>query len=716
MNRKYKAAIIAAVLSISTMTAQNNRKNFEQEAKDLIAQMTVEEKISQLMNVTPGIPRLGIPPYDYWNEALHGVARSGVATVFPEPIGLAATFNPEIVEKMGDVIATEGRAKYIIARKNNNYARFTGLTFWSPNVNIFRDPRWGRGMETYGEDPFLSGTMGTAFVYGVQGDDPVYLKAAATAKHYAVHSGPEATRHEANVYPSKHDLWETYLPAFRMLVQQGHVEAVMSAYNRLYGESCSASKLLLTDILRKKWGFKGHITSDDGAIIDITHGHHLTKTDAEGGALALKAGANLECGNSYRFLGDALKQGLIKESDIDKALFYPLVTRLKLGILVPDKDCPFNDVPESVICCEKHDKLAKEAALESMVLLKNDGALPLDKNIHTLYVTGPGASDVFWQMGNYYGIAKHYTTYLQGIACKVSAGTALNFRPGVLESSPTKNSINYAFNEAIVADAVVVVMGNCGNLEGEEGDAIDSDTRGDRLSLTLPESQMKYLRDICAKAKGKVIVVLTGGGPIDMREISELADAVVMAWYPGQAAGDALGDLLFGDADFSGRLPITFPVDVDKLPPFEDYSMKGRTYKYMTDNIYYPFGYGLSYGKVSYSEPSVASDGDSIIVNATVVNETDKAANEVAQVYVSAPGAGNDAPLSQLVGFKRLSLNPHESQSVSLKIGRDLFETVQDDGSSKLVHGEYRVYIGGASPSKRTTELGISGMSATIKL
>lgn len=700
----------------SNLANEDLEGTFEQKAKSLISQMTVDEKISQLMNVTPGIPRLGIPPYDYWNEALHGVARTGVATVFPEPIGLAATFNPDVVKRMGDVIATEGRAKYIVARKNGNYARFTGLTFWSPNVNIFRDPRWGRGMETYGEDPFLSGVMGTAFVRGVQGDDPKYLKAAATAKHYAVHSGPEATRHEANVYPSKHDLWETYLPAFRMLVEEGHVEAVMSAYNRVYGDSASASKLLLTDILRKKWGFKGHITSDDGAIVDITHGHHITKTDAEGGALALKAGANLECGNSFRHLGEALEQGLITEDDIDNALFYPLVTRLKLGILVDDPECPYNDVPESAICSEDSSRLAREAAVESMVLLKNDGALPLDKNIHTLYVTGPGATDVFWQMGNYYGIAKHYSTFLQGIASKVSAGTALNYRPGVLESSPTKNSINYAYNEAIDADAVILVMGNCGNLEGEEGDSIDSDARGDRLSLTLPKCQMDYLRDIAAHKRGKLIVVLTGGGAIDMREIADLADAVVMAWYPGQEGGDALGDLLFGDANFSGRLPITFPVDVDKLPPFEDYSMKGRTYKYMTDNIFYPFGFGLSYGKVEYTDASAVLNGSEVTVKATLANKSDIPVEETVQVYASAPGAGVTAPFSQLVGFKRVEVSPRSSVSVELSIPCQYVETVQEDGSSKLLSGEYTFHVGGAAPSARTRQLGISIAEARLSI
>lgn len=701
------------------MTTTDKKKDFTRQAKQLIAQMTVDEKIAQLMNSTPGIPRLDIPPYDYWNEALHGVARTGAATVFPEPVALGATFNPSLIEQMGDAIATEGRAKYNIARKNGNYARFTGLTFWSPNVNIFRDPRWGRGMETYGEDPFLTGTMGSAFVRGLQGEGPTpepYLKAAATAKHFAVHSGPESTRHEADVCPSKHDLWETYLPAFRMLVQKGHVEAVMSAYNRVYGESASASKLLLTDILRNKWKFEGHITSDDGAIADITHGHHLTNTDAEGAALAIKAGANLECGKAFTHLKEALEEGLIKEEDIDNALIFPLKTRLKLGILVPDADCPYNDIPESEICSDKHLSLARKAAQESMVLLKNDGALPLDKDIHTLYVTGPGAADAFWLMGNYYGIAKHYSTYLEGIATKISAGTALNYRPGVQESAKTLNSVNYALDEAVVADAVVVVMGNCGNLEGEEGEAIDSTSSGDRLSLTLPESQMSYLRSIATKRRGKLIVVLTGGGPIDMREIDGLADAVVMAWYPGQEGGTALADLLFGDANFSGRLPVTFPVDVEKLPPFEDYSMRGRTYKYMRDNIFYPFGYGLSYGKVEYKDATAVRESSDIIVKATLENYSQWPVEETAQIYVSAPGAGETAPLSQLAAFGRINIAANGSATLEKRIPLTRLETVGEDGSSTLVRGEYTFHVGGAAPSQRTRYLGIGMTEARFFL
>ena len=570
-----KRIIFLTMLTIAvSASAQEAMSQLEQQAKDIINKMTLEEKFSQMMNETPGISRLGIEAYDWWNEALHGVARSGRATVFPQPIGMGATFDPDLVKEVGDAIATEGRAKYIVARKNKNYARYTGLTFWSPNVNIFRDPRWGRGMETYGEDPYLTGTMGTAFVQGIQGDDPVYLKAAACGKHFAVHSGPEGTRHTVNVEPSKRDLWETYLPAFKMLVEKGKVEIIMGAYNRVYGESASGSKFLLTDVLRNQWGFKGHIVSDCGAVTDIYSGHKIAKTEAEACAIAIKAGLNVECGTTFKAMKSALDQHLLTEEDIDKALMPLMMTRLKLGLLKPDKKCPYNEMDESVIGSEKHIALAKQVAVESMVLLKNDGVLPLKKDIKTLFVTGAGAGDAFWLMGNYFGISDRYCTYLQGIVSKVSNGTAVNYRPGVLESTPTRNKINWAVDEAAGADYTIVVMGNNGNLEGEEGEAIDSE-RGDRDGIKLPESQMQFLRDICKMKKSGIIVVLTGGSPVDVREIEQLADAVIMAWYPGQEGGYALGDLIFGDANFSGKLPVTFPADGNLLPDFEEPRRRG---------------------------------------------------------------------------------------------------------------------------------------------
>ena len=715
---KKKNMMVAALMVAATpVMAQPKLEQLEQEANALIDKMTLEEKFSQLMNETPGIPRLGIEPYDWWNEGLHGVGRSGRATVFPQPIGLAATFNADLVKHIGDAIATEARAKYVVARRNKNYARYTGLTFWSPNVNIFRDPRWGRGMETWGEDPFLTGTLGTAFVRGMQGDDPVYLKVAACGKHYAVHSGPEATRHEANVEPSKRDLWETYLPAFEMLVKEGKVEIIMGAYNRVYGESASGSKLLLTDILRQQWGFKGHIVSDCGAVTDIFSGHHIAKTEAEACAIAIKAGLNVECGTSFRALKEALDQQLLTEDDINRALKPLMMTRLKLGIIHDDPDCPYNHVGEEQIGSAEHISLARQAAVEGMVLLKNErGALPIDKNIHTLFVTGAGAADAFWLMGNYFGISDRYSTYLQGIVSKVSNGTAVNYRPGVLENTPTRNAINWAVDEAAGAEKTIVIMGNNGNLEGEEGEAIDSE-RGDRESISIPASQMDFLRQICRRKKQGVIVVLTGGSPVDVREVCQLADAVVMAWYPGQEGGYALGDVLFGDANFSGRLPITFPEDGDRLPPLADYSMKGRTYKYMTDNIYFPFGYGLSYGHVDYTDMQVKADRKAgVTLSLTLTNNSDHAVSETPQVYISAPGAGTTAPLQQLVAFSRVTVEPGQTLSTRFDIPAERLMTVQEDGSRKLLKGEYTVTVASAAPSPRSQALGVQALSAKVKL
>ena len=715
---KKKNMMVAALMVAATpVMAQPKLEQLEQEANALIEKMTLEEKFSQLMNETPGIPRLGIEPYDWWNEGLHGVGRSGRATVFPQPIGLAATFNADLVKHIGDAIATEARAKYVVARRNKNYARYTGLTFWSPNVNIFRDPRWGRGMETWGEDPFLTGTLGTAFVRGMQGDDPVYLKVAACGKHYAVHSGPEATRHEANVEPSKRDLWETYLPAFEMLVKEGKVEIIMGAYNRVYGESASGSKLLLTDILRQQWGFKGHIVSDCGAVTDIFSGHHIAKTEAEACAIAIKAGLNVECGTSFRSLKEALDQQLLTEDDINRALKPLMMTRLKLGIIHDDPDCPYNHVGEEQIGSAEHISLARQAAVEGMVLLKNErGALPIDKNIHTLFVTGAGAADAFWLMGNYFGISDRYSTYLQGIVSKVSNGTAVNYRPGVLENTPTRNAINWAVDEAAGAEKTIVIMGNNGNLEGEEGEAIDSE-RGDRESISIPASQMDFLRQICRRKKQGVIVVLTGGSPVDVREVCQLADAVVMAWYPGQEGGYALGDVLFGDANFSGRLPITFPEDGDRLPPLADYSMKGRTYKYMTDNIYFPFGYGLSYGHVGYTDMQVKADRKAgVTLSLTLTNNSDHAVSETPQVYISAPGAGTTAPLQQLVAFSRVTVEPGQTLSTRFDIPAERLMTVQEDGSRKLLKGEYTVTVASAAPSPRSEALGVQALSAKVKL
>jgi beta-glucosidase len=711
--------ILAMAFPLSNIHAQSEKeKAMTRTAEQFISQMTIDEKISQLMNEAPGIERLGLKPYNWWSESLHGVGRDGRATVFPQPICMGATFDEPLIKEIGCAIGTEGRAKYIIAQQLKNYSQYAGLTFWAPNVNIFRDPRWGRGMETYGEDPFLTGTLGTAYVKGMQGDDPFYLRVGACGKHFAVHSGPESTRHTADVKPSYRDLYETYLPQFKMLVQQGHVETIMGAYNSLYGESCSGSKFLLTDILRKQWGFRGHIVSDCGAVTDIHSGHHIAKTEAEAAAIAIKAGLNLECGSTFKALKDALNQHLITEKDLDKALLPLMMTRLKLGILQPDNACPYNQVSETEICSPAHTALSLRAAKEGMVLLKNDNVLPLDKKAHTIFVAGPGASDAFDLMGNYFGLSNHYSTYLEGIMNKVSNGTSVNYHKGFVLNG-TKESRNSGAWEGKYADISILVMGNDGNTEGEEGDAIESDANGDRNHITLPESQMEYLREVSKDHKGHLVVILTGGSPIDVREISQLADAVVMAWYPGQEGGEALADLLFGDANFSGRLPITFPESVDVLPAFDDYSMQGRTYKYMKHGVMYPFGYGLSYSHVQYANAvaTVAARKDAPLhVEAQLTNTGKLAVDEVAQVYLQTPTAGISSPQSSLVAFRRVHLEPQQSTTVDFDVAAEQLKTIQADGSARLLKGRYHVVVGGAAPMERTKELGISTTTADFDL
>lgn len=695
--------------------------NWSQDASAIIGKMTVEEKISQLMNDSKGIERLGILPYNWWNEALHGVARNGKATVFPQAINMASTFNPELVFDIASAIGDEARAKFNVSQNLKEYGIYAGLTFWSPNVNIFRDPRWGRGMETYGEDPFLTGEMGKAFVKGLQGNDNKYLKAAACAKHFAVHSGPEALRHEFNAVVSDKDLYETYLPAFEKLVKESNVEAVMGAYNRVNGFSASAHPRLLIDILRKQWGFKGHVVSDCGAVADIFHNHKIVSTEAEAAALALKNGLNLECGSSFNALNDAYKQGLINDTDLDNALMPLIQTKLKLGLLNDSNDNPYNKMPETVVCSDEHIALALKAAEQSMVLLKNDlGTLPILDKGKSIYLTGPFATDVNVLLGNYYGIPSRVITYLQGISEAVGIGTKINYKSGIMATIGNLNPIDSTTGEAKDSDFCIVFLGESNWTEGEECDAIASNSKGDRLDLSLPKHQIDFLRKIRNNNNNKIITVVSCGSPFETDEICELSDAVIWCGYPGQEAGVALANILFGKISPSGRLPITFPVSEDVLPDFKDYSMKGRTYRYQKEGIAFPFGYGLTYSEVQYKNPILRDDKQiakkGMKISIELKNIGNYIVDEVPQLYLTTPGAGLNMPLNTLVGFKRVTLRPNETKIVEFEITPGMLKMVDDNGKKVLLKGKYKLTVSGCAPCNKSLDLGIKGQIVEFKI
>ncbi len=680
----------------------------------LVAAMTLEEKTSQLLNASPPIERLGVPAYDWWNEALHGVARSGKATVFPQPIALAATFDNDLIYDIASAVSDEARAKFVVAQSFGNRARYAGLTFWTPNVNIFRDPRWGRGMETYGEDPFLTSRMGVAMAKGLQGDHPNYLKSAAAAKHFAVHSGPEALRHEFDAVVGQKDLYETYLPAFEALVKEAKVETVMGAYNRVNGAPANASTLLLKDILRDAWGFQGHVVSDCWALLDFHEHHRVTRNAVESAAWAINTGVDLNCGSVYHELPKAVDQGLVTEDVIDIRLKKLLETRFKLGLFDPAEMNPFNAIPASVINSAKHAELAYEAALKSVVMLQNkNSVLPLDKDIRSLYVIGPMATSIQALLGNYYGLSGRYSTFLEGITNAVSVGTTVDYKQGILPYSANVNPIDWTTGEAKNVDATIVVLGLDGAYEGEEGDAIASPNLGDRLSLALPEHQLEFLRKLRKDHSKPIIVVITAGSPVILGEISQLADAILFAWYPGQEGGRAVGDIIFGSHSPSGRLPMTFPHSESQLPAYEDYSMVERTYRYSTQEPMYPFGFGMSYSSVVFSNAKIEGlDGGRykksgpLTLTVTVENTGNMATDEVVQAYLSSPNAGRGQPLYSLKGFQRVRLDAGEKKIINIPIPEVSLRVFDDRGKTFFQNGQYVFYIGNASPGKRSRQLG----------
>ena len=680
----------------------------ERRIDDLIARLTLTEKINQLLHENNAVERLGVPAYNWWNEACHGIGRNGRATVFPQVIGLAATWNRDLIARVAEVISDEARAKHHAAVAAGRRGQYQGLTFWTPNVNIFRDPRWGRGQETFGEDPVLTGELGAAMVRGLQGSHPRYLKTAACAKHYAVHSGPEQDRHGFDARPSSKDLFETYLPAFQRLVESG-VEAVMGAYNRTLGEPCCASSLLLGDILRGRWGFAGHVVSDCGAIDDFHQHHRVTRTAAESAALAVKMGCDLNCGCTYHDLVVAVREQLITEAEIERSLRRLLRTKFRLGLFDPPEQVPWSGISPEIIDSTPHRALARQAAAESMVLLKNNGVLPLRRDLESLLVTGPTAANVSVLLGNYFGISARLVTIAEGITGHVAEGCRVSFRTGSPLLDRMAPGVNYTYGTAADCEVTVAVLGLDPSLEGEEGDAVASPGGGDRVRIELPDVQRTFLLELRKHAR-KLVVVLTGGSAIAVPEVHELADAVVYAWYPGCEGGHAVADVLFGDVVPSGKLPVTVPYRTEDLPAFGDYGMRGRTYRFAEREPLYPFGFGLSYTSWSYGALSLSArrvgPGESLTVSARLTNRGARAASEVVQLYLQPPQDWPDAPRAQLVDFRKVTVGAGESVDVSFTLPDTVFAQIDHDGRRVRLAGRYGLVLGSAAPGTRAQNLG----------
>ncbi|WP_369915099.1 glycoside hydrolase family 3 C-terminal domain-containing protein [Xanthomonas sp. NCPPB 3005] len=888
--RGRRVATLALLLAIAPCAASaaeapppylDTQRSFEQRAADLVSRMTLEEKAAQMQNAAPAIPRLGVPAYDWWNEALHGVARAGGATVFPQAIGMAATFDVPLMHDVSTAISDEARAKHHEALRHDQHARYQGLTFWSPNINIFRDPRWGRGQETYGEDPFLTARMGVTFVQGLQGEGAdvpknaqgeAYRKLDATAKHFAVHSGPEADRHHFDAHPSQRDLYETYLPAFEALVKEGKVDSVMGAYNRVFGESASASKFLLRDVLRDTWGFDGYVVSDCWAIVDIWKNHKIVATREEAAALAVKHGTELECGEEYSTLPAAVRKGLISEAEVDKALQKLMYSRMRLGMFDPPEKLAWAQIPISANQSPEHDALARRTARESLVLLKNDGVLPLSRaKIKRIAVIGPTADDTMALLGNYYGTPAAPVTVLQGIREAAPDAEVLYARgadlvegrddpaatpliepqylrpsadsperglrgeyfrnrdlsgpPALVRTdaqigfkwdrgSPTDNllargeagpdqaipadnfSIRWsgklvpsatgtyhletaaddgvrlyldgkrlidrwsasdrlhadgvdvrleagrsydlrleyfegerdagirlawrqpgakpplqdALDAARRADVVVFVGGLTGDVEGEEMKVnYPGFAGGDRTDLRLPKPQRDLLEALQGTGK-PVVAVLTTGSALAIDWAQQHVPAILLAWYPGQRGGSAVADVLFGDANPGGRLPVTFYKESEKLPAFDDYAMRGRTYRYFAGTALYPFGHGLSYTQFAYSDlrldrSKLAADG-SLHATLKVKNTGQRAGDEVVQLYLHPLSPKRDRATKELRGFQRIALQPGETREVSFAISPQTDLRSYDEARKAYVvdPGDYELQVGASSSDVRVRQ------------
>ncbi|MDB2355143.1 glycoside hydrolase family 3 C-terminal domain-containing protein [Flavobacteriaceae bacterium] len=693
--------------------------DFEARTSILVSKMTLEEKISQLGNNAPAIPRLGVLEYNWWNECLHGVARAGTATVFPQAIGMAATFNPSLINNVAVVISDEARAKHHEALRNNDYSQYKGLTFWSPNINIFRDPRWGRGHETYGEDPYLTGQIGTQFVKGLQGNDSKYLKLVATAKHFAVHSGPESERHFFNANVNQRDLWETYLPAFKDLVVDANVYSVMGAYNRVNGESASASNYLLQEILRDKWGFNGYVVSDCGAINDIHANHKIVKTAEESAALGVITGCDLNCGGIYqRYLLESVTLGLISEEEIDTAVYRLFLARMKLGMFDPAEIVSYAQIPYDNNNSQKHDELSLKTALGSMTLLKNNGALPIDiNNIKKIAIVGPNANNINALLGNYHGTPSNPVTFINGLNDYVGKRAEITYSKGVDLVKDGADGLNFLSTSIIkdvnIADLAIFVGGLDATWEGEEmpgGINVDGFYNGDRTRIELPEIQQIAIKTMIDTGT-PVVLVLMAGSSIALSGLEKELEAVLMAWYPGQRGGNAITSVLFGDYNPGGKLPVTFYSSTSELADFKDYNMqagKGFTYRYYKGEALYPFGHGLSYTNFKYSKLTIdktnINEKETFKISFNVKNIGDYDGDEVVQVYIKDLESKLKMPIKQLRSFKRVSLNKGDEKIVEFE-----FKPIEDFNYYNSTEEKYMV-------DKGSFEIQVGSSSQDIRL
>ena len=671
------------------MNSENKAKHFEI-GKSLANQLSPKELISQVMSDSKGIKRLGIKPYVWWNEALHGVARAGIATVFPQAICLAASFDDSLLFNVAQVISTEARAKYNESQKNNDYGIYKGLTMWSPNINIFRDPRWGRGQETYGEDPYLTGALGVAFITGLQGDDPKYIKTAACAKHFAVHSGPEAERHSFNAVVSKKDMFETYLPAFKRAVKDAEVCGVMGAYNRVNGEVCCASDTLIKRLLRDSWGFDGYFVSDCGALCDIVRNHKITKNPVKGAALALNSGCELECGKLYRFLRLAYMMHYIDKDILKKSASRLLAIRSSLGMF--DKDCPFDSISPSLNSASEHQELSVKAAEQGIVLLENNGILPLKSNGQRILVVGYNAENDLAYLGNYCGTPKEFCKVTQAVRERnndTSYVQGYSYNPKDNEALMAQ-----AIEQAREADLIVLCTGLDCSFEGEEaGELLQGGggmlgKQGDRQSLSLPEVQQELLKKLFELNK-KTIILNFSGGCIDFRECKKHADAILQCWYPGAMGGKAIANILFGDVSPSGKLPVTFYNSIDDLPDFEDYSMANRTYRYYNGPAQYSFGYGLTYTDFELTACELCNNE----LKCTVKNTGDTDCIETLQLYMTCPKTDYTNPIRSLIKIERFNLKAGEEKEICITLKNSDFYSVNENGDTVYLQGSYDLYL-----------------------